>query len=163
MNKIIAIIILAAIGGAAMAALSVVPSGGQSAMLASDDPLLAKNKRIAYEFFRVVLFGWRLDQGQDYMHEDYIQHNPNVDTGMTGLIDFIRSHMGDDELPPVSDELPGLVAIQAEGDYVTLSFVRECEGNGQPYSTTWFDMFRIEGDKIAEHWDTALMGAGSEC
>lgn len=54
-------------------------------------------------------------------------------------------------------------AIQAEGDYVTLSFVRECEGNGQPYSTTWFDMFRIVDGKIAEHWDSALMGGGSGC
>ena len=23
------------------------------------------------------------------------------------------------------------------------------------YTTTWFDMFRIENGKIAEHWDTA--------
>jgi len=23
------------------------------------------------------------------------------------------------------------------------------------YTTTWFDMFRIEGGKIAEHWDAA--------
>jgi predicted SnoaL-like aldol condensation-catalyzing enzyme len=41
--------------------------------------------------------------------------------------------------------------------------VRECEGNGQSYTTTWFDMFRISGDKIAEHWDSALMGGGSGC
>ena len=26
---------------------------------------------------------------------------------------------------------------------------------GQKYSTTWFDMFRIEDGKIAEHWDVA--------
>lgn len=24
------------------------------------------------------------------------------------------------------------------------------------YTTTWFDMFRIEEGKIAEHWDSAL-------
>jgi predicted SnoaL-like aldol condensation-catalyzing enzyme len=23
------------------------------------------------------------------------------------------------------------------------------------YTTTWFDMFRIQGGKIAEHWDPA--------
>ena len=23
------------------------------------------------------------------------------------------------------------------------------------YTTTWFDMFRIEGGRIAEHWDAA--------
>jgi predicted SnoaL-like aldol condensation-catalyzing enzyme len=40
-----------------------------------------------------------------------------------------------------------------------LSFARE---NVDPkdatrkYSTTWFDMFRLDGGKIAEHWDPAL-------
>ena len=31
--------------------------------------------------------------------------------------------------------------------------------NGHPakkYTTTWFDMFRIENGKIAEHWDPAV-------
>jgi predicted SnoaL-like aldol condensation-catalyzing enzyme len=26
---------------------------------------------------------------------------------------------------------------------------------GQKYTSTWFDMFRIENGKIAEHWDPA--------
>ncbi|MFL6694860.1 MAG: hypothetical protein ACJ8GO_18085, partial [Ramlibacter sp.] len=52
-----------------------------------------------------------------------------------------------------------LVAIVAERDLVILSFARE---NAEPgdaakkYTTTWFDMFRIEDGKIAEHWDPAV-------
>ena len=52
-----------------------------------------------------------------------------------------------------------LVAVLGEGDMVVLAFARE---NPDPkdatrkYTTTWFDMFRIEGGKIAEHWDPAL-------
>ena len=51
-----------------------------------------------------------------------------------------------------------LVAIVADGDYVVLAFARE---NADPadsakkYTTTWFDMFRVQDGKIAEHWDPA--------
>ncbi len=41
---------------------------------------------------------------------------------------------------------------------VVLSFVREGPDPKDPtkkYTTTWFDMFRLEGGKIAEHWDGA--------
>ena len=50
----------------------------------------------------------------------------------------------------------------AEGEYVTLSFVREYDDptqKGKKYTTTWFDMFRFENGKIAEHWDSALKAA----
>ena len=39
-----------------------------------------------------------------------------------------------------------------------LAFVREAadpKDATKKYTTTWFDMFRIEGGKIAEHWDPA--------
>ena len=51
-----------------------------------------------------------------------------------------------------------LVSIVAEGDMVVLSFVRELADPKDPakkYTTTWFDMFRIENGKVAEHWDGA--------
>jgi predicted SnoaL-like aldol condensation-catalyzing enzyme len=28
--------------------------------------------------------------------------------------------------------------------------------SSKKYTTTWFDMFRIENGKIAEHWDSAV-------
>ena len=89
------------------------------------------------------------------MRDDYIQHNPNADTGIKGFKEFFVKLGGPKAIP---DTLPDLVAIQAEGDYVTLSFVREYDdpvNRGQKYTSTWFDMFRIENGKIAEHWDPA--------
>ena len=44
----------------------------------------------------------------------------------------------------------------AEGDLVVLGFRRtlpDLQNEGQTYTTTWFDMLRIENGKIAEHWD----------
>jgi predicted SnoaL-like aldol condensation-catalyzing enzyme len=124
-------------------------------MLKSSDPKLAANKKIAYDFYRIVLRGLRLDQAEKYMRNDYIQHNPNADTGIEGFKAYFTKLGGP---TPIPDTLPDLVAIQAEGDYVTLSLVREYDEPGQPgkkYTSTWFDMFRIQDGKIAEHWDNA--------
>jgi len=152
---------LAAACAPVFAALPVVAGKDQAAMLKSSDPKLAANKKVAYDFFRVVLRGFRLDQAEKYMTNDYMQHNPNAETGMAGFKAYFNAIMPK-ELPPIPDTLPGLVAIQAEGDYVTLSFVREYDdpaAKGKKYTTTWFDMFRIVNGKIVEHWDSATKGA----
>ena len=143
--------------GLGLAALPVVPAKDQAALLKSSDPKLAANKKVCYDFFRVILRGRQLDQADKYMTVDYIQHNPNADTGMKGFKEFF-SRLGGPQ--PVADTVPGLVAIQAEGDYVTLSFVREYDHpkeKGKKYTTTWFDMFRLVNGKIVEHWDSAMM------
>ncbi len=141
----------------AFAALPVVPAKDQASLLKSKDPKLAANKKLCYDFFRVILRGLQLDQADKYMLETYIQHNPNADTGMKGFKEFFSKRGAP---KPVEDTVPGLVAIQAEGDFVTLSFVREYDNpkeKGKKYTTTWFDMFRVENGKIAEHWDSAMM------
>ena len=113
---------LALFAASAFAALPVVPAPDQAALLKSKDPKLAANKKLCYDFFRVVLRARHLDEADKYMKEDYIQHNPNADTGIAGFKAYFTKLGGPQ---PVQDTVPGLVAIQAEGNYVTLSFVRE--------------------------------------
>lgn len=157
MNRLHLIFALTTFCSPVFAALPVVPAPDQAALLKSSDPKLAANKKLAYDFFRVVLRARHLDQAEKFMTDDYIQHNPNAETGIKGFKDFF-TRMG----PPQAIEatVPGLVAIQAEGDYVTLSFVRQYDNpkeKGKKYTTTWFDMFRIVNGKIVEHWDSATM------
>jgi predicted SnoaL-like aldol condensation-catalyzing enzyme len=131
-------------------------NGDQQQLLESEDPVLAANKQVAYDFFRIVLRAQQLDRAAEFMAPDYIQHNPNADTGREGFLAYFREFGGGSQ--PVQPTLPNLVAIQAEGDYVTLSFVREYPEpglEGQTYTTTWFDMFRILDGQIVEHWDPA--------
>ena len=134
--------------------------GDQADLLKSSNPKYAANKKLAYDFFRVILRGRRLSEADKYMTEDYIQHNPNADTGMAGFKAYFSALGGEQ---PIPEKLDGLVAIQADGDYVTLSFSREYVDPTIPnatYTTTWFDMFRIVNGKIVEHWDSATKGPG---
>lgn len=91
-----------------------------------------------------------MDLAPKYMAEDYIQHNPAVPTGRQPFIDFF----GQFEQQPVKETIDNLVTIVAERDIVILAFKRELpdlQNEGKTYTTTWFDMLRIEDGKIAEH------------
>ncbi len=68
-----------------LAAVPVTSAKNQQQLLKNADPTLAQNKKIAYDFFRVILAGRHSDQVKKYMREDYIQHNPNVETGTKGF------------------------------------------------------------------------------
>jgi predicted SnoaL-like aldol condensation-catalyzing enzyme len=128
-----------------------------AAMLASADPQLAANKRLVYDFWREVFEAKHMDLADKYLTESYIQHNPNVASGRAPFVAFFSKFGGPQ---PIDARIKApVVSIMAERDLVTLSFVREYpdpKDATQKYTTTWFDMFRIEGGKIAEHWDGAL-------
>jgi predicted SnoaL-like aldol condensation-catalyzing enzyme len=125
-------------------------------LLASTEPRLAANKRLVYDFWREVFEGGHMELADKYMAESYIQHNPNVPTGRKAFVDFFSKFAKPKPIEP-RVKAP-LVAVTAEGNLVVLSFVRELpdpKDASKKYTTTWFDMFRIEDGKIAEHWDAA--------
>ena len=148
--------LLLGIALAAHAQVPVVANANHEAMLASSDPRLAANKKLVYDFWRSVFEGGHMELAEKYMAESYIQHNPNVPTGRAAFIEFFSTRVKPRE---IADRVKApLVAIVADGDLVVLAFARENADPKDParkYTTTWFDMFRIEGGKIAEHWDPA--------
>jgi predicted SnoaL-like aldol condensation-catalyzing enzyme len=129
----------------------------QEKMLASSDPRVAANKRLVFDFWRQVFEGHHLEAVDKYLTEGYIQHNPNVPSGRAGFVTFFSRFA---KPKPIENRITApLVSIVAEGDMVVLAFAREypdAKNPGQKYTSTWFDMFRIENGKIAEHWDPAL-------
>lgn len=149
-----------AIASKNFAQLPVKPQSDQKTLLQSNDPQLRQNKKLVYDFWREVLEAGHLDLADKYMAESYMQHNPNVVTGRQGFIDFFSKFR---KPVPIVDTIKAqVVDIVAEGDKVVLSFVREYPVPGdstKKYTTTWFDMLRIENGKIAEHWDNAQMMA----
>lgn len=141
---------------AAVAQLPVVAHPDQAQLLQSADPKAAANKRLVYDFWREVFEGGHLDLAEKYMTESYLQHNPNVPTGRAAFVEFFGKFA---KPKPIEPRIKApLVAIVADGDMVVLAFAREGTDPKDPtrkYSTTWFDMFRIQDGKIAEHWDPA--------
>ncbi len=127
----------------------------QLALLTHPDPKLAANKRLVWDMWRTLLNGYHIDRAGEFIHKDYIQHNPMANTGLEGMQNFFRSL----NRPPVEipDAIPeGVVAVMAEGDLVTIAFPRAYKDScGRDYVSTWFDMFRIKDGLIVEHWDAA--------
>jgi predicted SnoaL-like aldol condensation-catalyzing enzyme len=139
---------------AAQAQLDVHANPDHAKLLAAPDPRLAANKRLVYDFWREVFEAGHMDLAGKYMAESYIQHNPNVPTGRAAFVAFFSKFS---KPKPIEPKVKAqLVAIVAEGDLVVLSFVADRKDPKDPskkYTTTWFDMFRVENGKIAEHWD----------
>jgi predicted SnoaL-like aldol condensation-catalyzing enzyme len=125
-------------------------------LLASADARVAANKRLVYDFWREVFEAGHMELADKYMAESYAQHNPNVPTGRAAFVEFFSKFVKPKPIEP-RVKAP-LVAIVGDGDLVVLSFLREDadpKDAAKKYTTTWFDMFRVEGGKIAEHWDAS--------
>jgi len=153
---LIAAVLAAGISSSALAQVPVRPNPDHASLLVSSDPKLADNKRLVYDFWREVFEAANMELAEKYLAESYIQHNPNVPTGRAAFVEFFRRVR---QPKTIEAKVSGpLVAITAERDLVVLSFVREYtdpKDSTKKYTTTWFDMFRIENGKIAEHWDSA--------
>jgi predicted SnoaL-like aldol condensation-catalyzing enzyme len=73
---------------------------------------------------------------------DYIQHNPNIPQGRDALREIVAT------LSPSVHYEPGLII--AEGDFVAIhGRIRGWAAEPQVV----IDIFRVEGGKLAEHWD----------
>ena len=154
---LLSIVIIAGLSANSIfAQLPVVPLANQKTLLQSSDPKLAANKKLVYDCWREILEGGHLEFVDKYLAETYMQHNPNVATGRKGFVELFSKFA---KPQPIVDTIKGpVVAIIAEGDLVMISFIREMpdpKDSTKKYTTTWFDMFRIENGKLAEHWDSA--------
>ena len=158
MREVIWILAMATFSTTAYAQVPVVVAPDQQILIQSDNPQLAANKMLVYDFWRIVLQTRDVKLAPQYLAEGYIQHNPNIPTGRQPFIDYF----GKLERQPVKPRIDNLVAIVAEGDKVVLAFRRDLQdptNQNQTYTTTWFDMFRIEDGRIIEHWDYGTKSA----
>jgi len=128
----------------------------QYALLEAEHPELETNKRLVFDLWRQVIDAGHEELADIYLSEDYIQHNPNAATGLAGFKAYFANR---EDLPIASSIRDDVVAVVAEGDLVVLALRFEYPHPvhaGRIYTTTWFDMFRIEDGRIAEHWDAAM-------
>jgi predicted SnoaL-like aldol condensation-catalyzing enzyme len=151
--------VLAGLIGTSAAQVPPAPAADQLAMLASPDPKLARNKKLVFDFWRIVYEGGHIEQAPKYMAEGYIQHNPNVKSGRAAFMELFSKARP--PRPVAARMKMPIITIMAERDLVMVSHVRKVRDRANPehiYAITWFDVFRIDDQGlIAEHWDPSEM------
>ena len=120
----------------------------------------SKAKEVVTRFYNDVFIRHDMSKLDTYMRDDYIQHNQDCPQGKAGFVEFF-----DVIFKAVPDFSYTLKKMVAEGDIV-MAFSsttgthtggewigKEADGAALDYDVV--DIFRVQGGKIAEHWDVA--------
>ena len=104
------------------------------------------NRELVRNFIQDVLMGKNTEKLPDYFNDDdYIQHNPAISDGLSGLGNALKA-LADQDIVLKYDEIH---MVLAEGNFVLVV----SEGSFAGKHTSFYDLFRVENNKIAEHWD----------
>ncbi len=105
------------------------------------------NKTLVRAFVDDILVNGRMDKLAGYFDGDkYIQHNPQIPDGFSGLGSALQA-MAKQGITMKYDRVH---RVLGEGNFVLVS----SEGSFASRHTSFYDLFRVENGKIAEHWDT---------
>ncbi len=105
-----------------------------------------ENRELVKNFLYDVMQGNNLDKTPDYFDGDnYIQHNSGIADGVSGLNAALGA-LAEQGVSMVYDEVH---MVLAQGNFVLA--VSEGTFGGAP--TSYYDLWRVENGKIAEHWD----------
>lgn len=142
---------------AAFAQTPVVASPDPEALFTSSDEKLHRNKQAAYHIVKDLLECNHWELADKYIAKGYIQHNPNAADGLDAVVKFFVDIIKVKPSPIPEKMKTKVVAVVAEGDMVTVSYVKEEKNarTGEKYTTTWFDQWRFADGKAIEHWDGA--------
>lgn len=105
-----------------------------------------RNLAIATEMYEQVLMGFDDTQIDQYFPSDYIQHGALATDGLEGLRGFLKDAKV--RFPNVN---LNIVRAFADGDHV-IFHVRGRLSPELPEAAI-VDIFRLENNKIAEHWE----------
>lgn len=129
-------------------------------LFTSKDPKLNRNKQAALYIMRELLQCNQWSRAGEWLTNKYIQHNPMAASGLDGVKKYFIEVAKRVPTPTCTKLTSPVVAVQAEGDHVTVLTVREIKYTDDPsksYTTTWFDTWRFVDGKADEHWDPATL------
>ena len=125
------------------------PSGHtqiDGAMEITDLDKTEENRELVENFLYDVMQGNNPDKTADYFDGDtYIQHNTAIADGVSGLNAALTA-LAEQGIQMIYDETH---MVLAQGNFVLA--VSEGTYGGAP--TSYYDLWRVENGKIAEHWD----------
>lgn len=104
------------------------------------------NREVVKNFLYDVMQGNRPEKTPDYFDGDiYIQHNTDIADGLSGLGAALAA-LAEQNIQMIYNTIH---QVLAQGNYVLA--VSEGTFGGAP--TAYYDLWRVEDGKIAEHWD----------
>ena len=125
------------------------PSGHtqiDGAMEVTDLDKTEENRELVENFLYDVMQGNNPDRTADYFDGDtYIQHNTAIADGVSGLNAALAA-LAEQGIQMIYDETH---MVLAQGNFVLA--VSEGTYGGAP--TSYYELWRVENGKIAEHWD----------
>lgn len=105
-----------------------------------------ENRQLVKDFLYDVLQGNNAEKTPDYFEGDaYIQHNTGIADGLSGLGEALAA-LAEQNIQMIYTTVH---QVLAQGNYVLA--VSEGTFGGAP--TSYYDLWRVENGKIAEHWD----------
>ena len=105
-----------------------------------------ENKKLVATFVHDVLMGEHPENLTNYFHgNNYIQHNPSIADGLDGLGAALQA-MAEAGVAMVYDTNH---IVLGKGNFV----LSVSEGSFGGKHVAFYDLFRVENGKIAEHWD----------
>lgn len=105
------------------------------------------NKALVRRFMEDVFIDGKMEALAGYFDGDqYLQHNPKIGDGLSGLGTAMQA-MAQAGITLTVDRIH---KVLGEGNFVLA--ISEGQFAGQPVA--FFELFRIENGKLAEHWDT---------
>ncbi len=112
----------------------------------TDRDRTTENKALVRDFVTTILIGGEMERlGEFFDGNAYIQHNSRIGDGLDGLARALEA-MAQQGITMEYDRIHQVIG---EGNFV---FVMS-EGRLAGKPTAFFDLFRVEGGRIAEHWD----------
>lgn len=105
------------------------------------------NKALVRAFVDDILVNGRMEKLAGHFDGDrYTQHNPQIGDGLSGLGAALQALAKQG----ITMEYDRIHRVLGEGDFV----LAVSEGAFGGRHTSFYDLFRVENGKIAEHWDT---------
>lgn len=105
-----------------------------------------ENRKLVKDFLYDVMQGKRTEKTAGYFDGDiYIQHNTGIADGLSGLGAALAA-LAEQGVQMIYDKTH---QVLAQGNFVLA--VSEGAFGGAP--TSYYDLWRVENGKIAEHWD----------
>jgi len=105
-------------------------------------------REVADRFIEVFYNRNRLvDAFREWVHPDYVQHDPNSKTGRDGTIEALGAHM--ERNPRMTHDVKRVIYGDDGMVAVHYHFRREPDDRGLAV----VDLFRIENGYLVEHWD----------